>query len=109
MKIKSVALVVAALVGLVASQAEPAFFDVAIDHKNPEMGTYKMQYLVDDQYFKDRSELKPRPIFFYAGNEGSIWDFYKNSGFMTETLAKQYGALVVFAEHRYFGLSWPFP
>lgn len=109
MKIKSLALVVAALIGLVASQPEPHFFDALIDHKNPGMGTYQMQYIIDDQYYTNHTELKPRPIFFYAGNEGSIWDFYKNSGFMTDTLAKQYGALVVFAEHRYFGLSWPFP
>jgi pimeloyl-ACP methyl ester carboxylesterase len=47
------------------------------------------------------------PILFYAGNEGDIWSFYKNSGFMTKTLAEKYGALVILGEHRYFGESYP--
>jgi len=66
--------------------------------------TFKLRYLVDDQYYKDQgtSDL-PRPILFYTGNEGDIWQFYENSGFMTTTLAKKWGALVVFGEHRYFG------
>jgi len=34
--------------------------------------------------------------------------FYENSGFVTHTLAQQYNALVLFAEHRYFGESMPF-
>ena len=83
------------------------YYDATIDHfTNHGAGsdTYKMRYLVDDTYFdKDNG-----PIIFYAGNEGDVWTFFDNSGFMTTTLAQKFGALVVFGEHRYFGTSMPF-
>ncbi len=69
--------------------------------------TFKQRYLVDSQYFDIKAGAKV-PILFYAGNEGEIWTFYNNTGFMTETLAKEHKALVVFAEHRYFGESLPY-
>eukprot|EP00744_Colponema_vietnamica_P006118 GILI01008906.1.p1 GENE.GILI01008906.1~~GILI01008906.1.p1 ORF type:complete len:482 (-),score=132.71 GILI01008906.1:278-1624(-) len=62
-----------------------------------------MRYLVNDKYFKGTG-----PIFFYTGNEGDIVWFYKNTGFVAETLAKEFKALVIFAEHRYFGTTQPF-
>ena len=34
--------------------------------------------------------------------------WYNTTGFMSDTLAKKYGALVVVGEHRYFGKSKPF-
>lgn len=83
------------------------FYDATIDHfTNHGAGsaTYKMRYLVDDTYFdKDNG-----PIIFYAGNEGDVYTFFDNSGFMTTTLAEKFGALVVFGEHRYYGTSMPF-
>lgn len=83
------------------------YYDAHIDHfdnHGADSETYKMRYLVDDTYFdKDNG-----PIIFYAGNEGDVWTFFDNSGFMTTTLAEKFGALVVFGEHRYFGTSMPF-
>jgi hypothetical protein len=63
-----------------------------------------MRYIVNAKYWIPQKG----PILFYAGNEGDVWGFYENSGFMTETLAERLGGLVVFAEHRFFGKSYPF-
>ena len=83
------------------------YHDSLVDHfTNHGAGsaTYPMRYLVDDTYYNKENG----PIIFYAGNEGDVWTFFDNSGFMTTTLAEQLGALVVFGEHRYFGTSMPF-
>ena len=70
--------------------------------------SFSMRYIVDEAYYYQQSTLdKARPILFYCGNEGDIWSFYDNSGFIN-TIAEQMGGLVVFAEHRYFGQSFPF-
>lgn len=65
---------------------------------------FDIRYLVNDQYYDPATG----PILFYSGNEGDIYDFYYNSGFMTETVAQETKGLIVFGEHRYFGVSYPF-
>ena len=82
---------------------------VRIDHYNNEpvksvSNTFNLRYLVNDQYYNSSQG----PILFYTGNEADILEFYSMSGFMTDTLAKKLGALVVFCEHRYYGTSYPF-
>jgi len=66
-----------------------------------------MKYLVNDTYWSGAKANGP--IFFYCGNEGAIELFYENTGFITNTLAKEYNALIVYAEHRYFGNGTSLP
>lgn len=46
------------------------------------------------------------PVFLYAGNESPVEVYINNTGLIW-LLAKKQGALIVFAEHRYFGGSIP--
>ncbi|VDP78814.1 unnamed protein product [Echinostoma caproni] len=64
--------------------------------------TFRLRFLYKDYRYKGYG-----PIFFYCGNEGSIENFWNNTGFMFE-LAETMHALVIFAEHRYYGQSLPF-
>ncbi|KAK5868944.1 hypothetical protein PBY51_009915 [Eleginops maclovinus] len=83
---------------------ETLYFDQKIDHFGfLEDGTFKHRYLVADKHWQQPGG----PILFYTGNEGDITWFCNNTGFMWE-IAEELGAMLVFAEHRYYGESLPF-
>lgn len=65
--------------------------------------TFEMRYVMADQYW----DHDGGPIFFYTGNEDEVENFIVNTGIMWDW-APEFNALVVFAEHRFYGQSLPF-
>ncbi|XP_022084532.1 lysosomal Pro-X carboxypeptidase-like [Acanthaster planci] len=83
---------------------ETYYIDQKIDHYSfVSDDTYKMRYLMAQQYW----DKNGGPIFFYTGNEGDITWFCENTGFMWD-IAPEFKAMLVFAEHRYYGDSLPY-
>jgi len=85
------------------------YFNVPVDHfdnRVSNVATFPMRYLLDEQYY-DPADKNPC-ILFYAGNEAPIDAFWVNTGFIRTDLAKALKCSVIYAEHRYYGSSWPF-
>ncbi|XP_038055559.1 lysosomal Pro-X carboxypeptidase-like [Patiria miniata] len=83
---------------------ETYYIEQKIDHYGfINDDTFKMRYLVAQQYW----DKNGGPIFFYTGNEGDITWFCDNTGFMWD-IAPEFKAMLVFAEHRYYGESLPY-
>lgn len=90
-----------------SADCKEEWFEQRVDHfssKVPPAGivTWQQRYLVNDQYYDPENGC----IFFYTGNEGDVTLYANNTGLMWEN-AEQFGALLIFAEHRYYGKSWP--
>ena len=82
-------------------------FPAVVDHYSfrSTNRTFSLRYYVNEQNWQTSSNNNG-PCFFYAGNEANIFQFINNSGFLFEA-AEEFSAMVVFAEHRYYGESIP--
>ncbi|KXZ49452.1 hypothetical protein GPECTOR_21g678 [Gonium pectorale] len=65
------------------------------------------RYFICDKYWGQSPGGARGPIFFYAGNEADVTVYVNATGLMWEN-AHDFGALIVFAEHRYYGKTQPF-
>jgi len=83
---------------------ETKWFRQPVDHFTwANQDTWLQRYLVN----KSNCLKSNCPILFYTGNEGDIEVFTNNTGFMWENAAR-FGAMLVFAEHRFYGQSMPY-
>lgn len=66
--------------------------------------TFQQRYCLYENYFI--SHDKNAPILFYTGNESPVDEYINQTGLMWN-LGLKLNALIIFAEHRYFGKSIP--
>jgi hypothetical protein len=96
-----------------SSECKENWFENQIDHFNwgptPLNTTvWKQRYFTCDSAWKRSTNGDVSgPIFFYCGNEGPVEGYVNATGLMYET-APIFGAILIFAEHRYYGKSLPF-
>lgn len=73
-----------------------------LDHFDyAEQRVWQQRYFAYDKYWKPGG-----PTLFYTGNEANVELYVNATGFMWER-APELGARLIFAEHRYYGLSLP--
>lgn len=88
----------------VAKNYSVLYFQQKVDHFGFNyVKTFKQRYLIADKHWRKDGGT----ILFYTGNEGDIIWFCNNTGFMWD-VAEELKAMLVFAEHRYYGESLPF-
>ncbi|KAJ3491165.1 hypothetical protein NLG97_g5640 [Lecanicillium saksenae] len=82
-----------------------AYFDQLIDHRQPELGTFKQGYYYNTDYYK----VPGSPISMEAPTERELKpkDVALTNSSMTGFIAQNVGGAAVAIEHRYFGESTP--
>jgi lysosomal Pro-X carboxypeptidase len=80
--------------------------DQILDHFDyGETRTFRQRVFTYDKFWSRADTTAP--ILFYCGNEANVELYVNSTGLMWERAA-ELGALLVFAEHRYYGESLPF-
>jgi len=79
-------------------------FTQKVDHFDPLNGkTYQQKYIVTDDNY-----VPGGPIFLFLGGEAPV-EFFDFQTVLPRSLTKQFGALYIALEHRFYGVSMPAP
>ncbi|KAI9056849.1 peptidase S28 [Trametes sanguinea] len=83
------------------------YFDQLIDHENPSLGTFKQRYWFNYQYYQPGG-----PVILMNAGEASathaVAYLIPEQG-IPGVLAEELNGVAVLLEHRFFGLSSPYP
>ncbi|KAF9556834.1 hypothetical protein CPC08DRAFT_74264 [Agrocybe pediades] len=82
------------------------YFDQLIDHNNPSLGTFKQRYWHTWEFYEQGG-----PIILMTPGEGNAQGY---SGYLTNRtingqIAQQQNGAAIVLEHRFYGLSNPYP
>ena len=99
-----------AMGGTIAPPVRPSTANCSVSyHTQPldhfsytENRSFAQRVFTNDQHWRPGG-----PILFYCGNEASVELYVNATGWMWERAAA-FGALLVWAEHRYYGKTQPF-
>jgi Serine carboxypeptidase S28 len=91
-----------------ASCKETFFDEQVIDHfsfsrPSPDKQFWSQRYFICDEHWKGPQHAAP--IFFYCGNEAPVDIYVTHTGLMWEN-AKEFGALLIFAEASHIPRAW---
>jgi len=85
-------------------KCQEKWFEQQVDHFGwDNKDTFLQRYFICDEYWGGDT----LSIWFYTGNEADVTLYLNASGLMWEN-APKFEALLIFAEHRYFGQSLPY-
>ena len=77
-----------------------------LDHFSEGDAGWDQRVFVYDGFFNNK-DAGAQAVFFYVGNEADVTLYVNATGLMWER-AEEFGALLVWSEHRYYGESQPF-
>ncbi|KAJ7589143.1 serine carboxypeptidase S28-domain-containing protein [Mycena floridula] len=82
------------------------YFDQLIDHDDPSKGTFKQRYWHTAEFYQQGGPI----IFMNAGevNAAPYYGYILNVT-INGVVAQKYGGAAIVLEHRFFGLSNPYP